>query len=93
MSTKCPIWVNVIALNQDDHTKNITEPYSESRNWVELPKPVVANRLLEEIEKEAILATFEATGGNKIDFLIHHKSPFFLVLLSIIFKSKDHVTL
>jgi len=48
---------------------------------------------LEEIEKEAILATFEATGGNKIDFLVHNKSPFFLVLLSIIFKSKDHATL
>jgi len=65
LSTKYPIWVNVIALNQDDHTKNITEPYSESRNWVEPPKPVVANRLLEEVEKEAILATLEAASGNK----------------------------
>jgi two-component system, NtrC family, response regulator HydG len=44
---------------------NITEPYSEKSDWFEKPKPVAANRPLEDIEKEAILATLEATGGNK----------------------------
>ena len=44
---------------------NITEPYSEKRDWVERPKPVAANRSLVDIEKEAILATLEETGGNK----------------------------
>jgi two-component system response regulator HydG len=44
---------------------NITEPYSEERDWVERPKPFAANRSLVDIEKEAILATLEETGGNK----------------------------
>ncbi len=65
MSTKYPIYVNIIALNQDDHTKNITEPYSETRDWVEPPKPVVANRPLEEVKKKVIITTIEADGGNK----------------------------
>jgi two-component system response regulator HydG len=37
----------------------------EKSDWVERPNPVAANRPLEDIEKEAILATLEATGGNK----------------------------
>ena len=60
----------VILLTGDNITEkelasNITEPYSEISDWVERPKPVAANRPLEDIEKEAILATLEATGGNK----------------------------
>jgi two-component system response regulator HydG len=44
----------------------VTEAYSQQHDWVE-PKQyqVQANRPLEEIEKEAILATFEACRGNK----------------------------
>ena len=52
-------------ITEKELPSNIIEPYSESRDWVEPPKPVVANRPLEEVEKEAILATLEATGGNK----------------------------
>ena len=60
----------VILLTGDNITEkelasNITEPYSEISDWVERPKPVAANRPLGDIEKEAILATLEATGGNK----------------------------
>lgn len=52
-------------ITEKDLPSNIIEPYSEISDWVENPKPVAANRPLEEIEKEAILATLEATGGNK----------------------------
>jgi two-component system, NtrC family, response regulator HydG len=52
-------------ITEKDLPSNIIEPYSEKSDWVEKPKPVVANRPLEDIEKEAILATLEATGGNK----------------------------
>jgi two-component system response regulator HydG len=60
----------VILLTGDHITEkelplSITEPYSEESDWVENPKPIAANRPLEDIEKEAILATLEATGGNK----------------------------
>ncbi|MCF6246194.1 MAG: sigma-54 dependent transcriptional regulator [Desulfobacula sp.] len=60
-----------VVLLADDHItekdlpSNITEPYIDKNDWVEKPMPVTANRPLEEIEKEAILATLEATGGNK----------------------------
>jgi two-component system response regulator HydG len=44
----------------------ITRPYAESSDWMPPTGTVpVANRPLSEIEKEAILATLEATGGNK----------------------------
>jgi len=52
-------------ITEKELPSNITEPYSESRDWVEPPKVLAANRPLEEVEKEAILATLEATGGNK----------------------------
>jgi two-component system response regulator HydG len=60
----------VILLTGDHITEkelplNITEPYSDESDWVENPKPIAANRPLEDIEKEVILATLEATGGNK----------------------------
>jgi two-component system response regulator HydG len=60
----------VILLTGDNITEkelpsNITEPYSDISDWVEQPKPIAANRPLEDIEKDAILATLEATGGNK----------------------------
>jgi two-component system response regulator HydG len=52
-------------ITEKELPSNITEPYSEKRDWVEQPKELAANRPLEEIEKEAILATLEAAGGNK----------------------------
>jgi two-component system response regulator HydG len=52
-------------ITEKDLPSNIIEPYSEKSDWFEKPKPVVANRPLEEIEKEAILATLEDSGGNK----------------------------
>jgi two-component system response regulator HydG len=60
----------VILLTGDNITEkelpsNITEPYSEKNDWVEQPRPITANRPLQDIEKEAILSTLEATGGNK----------------------------
>ncbi len=42
----------------------ITEAYAEESDWVQ-SSPIVANRPLEEIEKEAILATLEDSGVNK----------------------------
>ena len=60
----------VILLSGDNITEkelpsNITEPYSEKNDWIDQPSPIEGNRPLVEIEKEAILATFAATGGNK----------------------------
>jgi two-component system response regulator HydG len=61
---------SVILLNGDYITEkelplNITETYSEESNWV-AAQPVKAEpRPLEEVEKEAILAALEASGGNK----------------------------
>jgi two-component system response regulator HydG len=52
-------------ISEKDLPSNISEPYSEERDWIKQPKMLSANRPLEEIEKEAILATLEATGGNK----------------------------
>ena len=52
-------------ITEKELPSNITESYSKNRGWVEQPKPLAANRPLEEIEKEAILATLEAAGGNK----------------------------
>jgi len=43
----------------------VTESYAEEKDWVSPPSQVAANRPLEEIEKEAILATLEDSGGNK----------------------------
>lgn len=43
----------------------ITESYAEKGDWVAPPQPVAANRPLEEIEKEAIMATLAASAGNK----------------------------
>jgi two-component system, NtrC family, response regulator HydG len=43
----------------------ITENYAEQGDWVASAQPVAANRRLEEIEREAILATLEASAGNK----------------------------
>jgi two-component system response regulator HydG len=60
----------VILLTGDNITEkelpsNITKPYLEENDWVQKAKPIAANRPLEDIEKDAILATLEATGGNK----------------------------
>ncbi|MBL0712440.1 MAG: sigma-54-dependent Fis family transcriptional regulator [Desulfosarcina sp.] len=52
-------------LTEKELPANITEPYSDENEGGENPKPVASNRPLEDIEKEAILATHEATGGNK----------------------------
>ena len=43
----------------------ITSSYAEKSEWVAPPPPVAANRPLEEVEKEAILATLDDSGGNK----------------------------
>ncbi len=43
----------------------VTESYTKKKGWVSPPPQVAANRPLEEIEKEAILATLEDCGGNK----------------------------
>ncbi|NPV06023.1 MAG: sigma-54-dependent Fis family transcriptional regulator [Syntrophaceae bacterium] len=43
----------------------ITESYAEKSDWAAPPPPVAANRPLEEVEREAILATLEDSGGNK----------------------------
>jgi two-component system response regulator HydG len=60
----------VILISGDNITEkelpsNITEPYSDKNDWIDQPSPIEGNRPLVEIEKEAILATFAATGGNK----------------------------
>jgi len=43
----------------------ITESYAEKSDWIAPPQAGAANRSLEEIEREAILATLEASAGNK----------------------------
>jgi len=43
----------------------ITSSYAEKSGWVAPPPTVAANRPLDEVEKEAILATLEDSGGNK----------------------------
>jgi len=43
----------------------VTESYAKESDWALPPPPVAANRPLNEIEKEAILATLEDSGGNK----------------------------
>jgi two-component system, NtrC family, response regulator HydG len=61
----------VILLTGDHITEkeipsNITDVYAERSGLIEQQKPAgMGNRPLEEIEKEAILTTLEAAGGNK----------------------------
>ena len=43
----------------------VTESYAGKNDWVSPSSPIAVNRPLEEIEKEAILATLEDSGGNK----------------------------
>jgi len=52
-------------ITEKDLPPTITEPYFSKNNWDAPPEPVAANRPLGEIEREAILGTLEATGGNK----------------------------
>jgi two-component system response regulator HydG len=52
-------------ITDKDFPSTLTEPYLIKGDGVEPPKPVLTHRPLEEIEKEAILGTLEATGGNK----------------------------
>jgi two-component system response regulator HydG len=52
-------------ITEKDLPSNIIEPYTEKSQWIEKQKTEVVNRPLEDIEKEAILATLEATGSNK----------------------------
>ncbi|MGD9289814.1 MAG: sigma-54 dependent transcriptional regulator [Desulfobacterales bacterium] len=53
-------------ITEKEFPPTITEAYSEERNWVEpVNQSIQANRPLEEVEKEAILVTFEACQGNK----------------------------
>ncbi len=43
----------------------ITQSYSEESDWVIIQPVNTETRPLEEIEKEAMLAALEASGGNK----------------------------
>jgi len=52
-------------ITEKELPSTITEAYAEKSDWVVPPLPITANRSLEEIEKEAILATPEDSGGNK----------------------------
>jgi two-component system response regulator HydG len=52
-------------ITEKELPSNITDSYAEKSDWVIPPAPVTANRSLEEIEKQAILATLEDSGGNK----------------------------
>ena len=53
-------------ISEKELPATISEPYSEARDWFEPHRPPLqANRPLEDIEKEAILATLEACRGNK----------------------------
>ena len=61
---------SVILLNGDYITEkelplNITQTYSEESDWVATKPANTEPRPLEEVEKEAILAALEASGGNK----------------------------
>jgi two-component system response regulator HydG len=63
---------SVILLNGDYITEkelplNLTKSYSEESDWVLAQPADTAPRPLEEIEKEAILAALDASGGNKSD--------------------------
>ena len=60
-------------ISEKDLPSNISEPYSDKRDWVKEPQLLAANRPLEEIEKEAILATLEAAGGNKSETALRLK--------------------
>jgi two-component system response regulator HydG len=52
-------------ITEKELPSTVTESYAEKKDWVSPPSQVAANRPLEEIEKEAILATLEDSGGNK----------------------------
>ncbi len=52
-------------ITEKELPQTITGPYSETSDWVPQQRPEVVNRPPEEVEREAILATLEATGGNK----------------------------
>jgi two-component system response regulator HydG len=61
---------SVILLNGDYITEkelplNITQTYSEESNWIATQPANTEPRPLEEVEKEAILAALDASGGNK----------------------------
>ena len=60
-------------ISEKDLPSNISEPYSDKRDWIKKPQLLAANRPLEEIEKEAILATLEAAGGNKSETALRLK--------------------
>jgi two-component system response regulator HydG len=53
-------------ITEKELPSNIRESYGEKRDWVPPSAPVpAANRPLEEVEKEVILATLRDCGGNK----------------------------
>lgn len=52
-------------ITEKDLPSTITESYAEKGDWASPVSLVAANRPLEEIEREAILATLEDSGGNK----------------------------
>lgn len=52
-------------LTEKELPQTITNSYTESSEWMPQHRQEVVNRPLDEVEREAILATLEATGGNK----------------------------
>jgi two-component system response regulator HydG len=52
-------------ISEKEMTLNITQSYSEECDWVAVQPVNAEPRPLEEIEKEAILAALDASGGNK----------------------------
>jgi len=52
-------------ITEKELPSTITEAYAEKSDWVATSASVAANRPLDEVEKEAILATLEDSGRNK----------------------------
>jgi two-component system response regulator HydG len=52
-------------ITEKELPSNITQVRAENLERMDRPSAVAANRPLEEIEKEAILATLQDSGGNK----------------------------
>jgi two-component system response regulator HydG len=52
-------------ITEKELPSTITEAYANENHWVPPSPQVAANRPLEEVEKEAVLATLDACSGNK----------------------------
>ncbi|MCF8109148.1 MAG: sigma 54-interacting transcriptional regulator, partial [Desulfohalobiaceae bacterium] len=52
-------------ITEKELPSNITDSYAEKQDWILPPSGAGSGRPLEEVEKEAILATLADCGGNK----------------------------